>query len=440
MKKKQYGLFTTIAMIVGIVIGSGIFFKSDNILTATNGSILQGVLAFILAAVTIVFGSLAFTQFAKDNDEPGGVIAYTEEQYSSKLACAVGWYQAFIYLPSLIAVVASVTGVYIGNLFGFEASLEAQLLIGIVTMLLCFIMNIMSAKLAGYFQSGATIIKLFPLIFIAVAGLIFGNVSNSIHYHSGSVQVGNLIGAVPAITFSFDGWVIATSINNEVKNSKKNLPRALVISPIIILCVYLLYFVGISSYLGPETIIAMGDDHVSYAAAKLLGNNGAKYVMVFVIVSVIGTVNGVILGLIRIPKALAEKKLIPKPEWFKKDKPAGYLSLFSCLVWILLHYFTQKFKLMPNSDVSELNIVLSYLSNIILYIAIIRMAVKGDIRSRWKGYVIPALALLGAGFVLMGVIKNPLFWPVIIVYGGFITVAMWYASKASNKLKSPTIL
>lgn len=430
MEKKQYGLFTTIAMIVGIVIGSGIFFKSDNILQATGGSVIQGVIAFILAALAIVFGSLTFAQLAKDNDESGGMVAYAEEQYSSKLACAVGWYQSFIYLPSLIAVVASVTSVYIGNLFGFEASLEAQLLIGLTTMLLCFMLNIMSAKLAGYFQSGATIIKLFPLIFIAGAGLIFGNVSESMSFHTNSFQVGTLISAVPAITFSFDGWVIATSINNEVKDSKKNLPKALVISPIIILCVYLLYFVGISSYLGPENIVAMGDDHVSHVATKLLGSNGAKYLMVFVIVSVIGTVNGVILGLIRIPKALAEKNLLPKSRLFEQDKPAGYLAMFSCIVWIVLHYFAQKFNLMPNSDVSELNIVLSYLSNIMLYIAVIRMAKKGEIRSRWKGYAVPILALLGAIFILMGGFKNPLFWPIVVVYSGFVAVAMWYGAKA----------
>ena len=61
MKEKGYGLFTTIAMIIGVVIGSGIFFKSDNILVATNGSIALGVLVFCIAAIAIIFGSLTIS-------------------------------------------------------------------------------------------------------------------------------------------------------------------------------------------------------------------------------------------------------------------------------------------------------------------------------------------------------------------------------------------
>ena len=64
MKKNEYGLFTAITMIVGIVIGSGIFFKSDNILVATDGSIALGVLVFCIAAIAIIFGSLTISQLA----------------------------------------------------------------------------------------------------------------------------------------------------------------------------------------------------------------------------------------------------------------------------------------------------------------------------------------------------------------------------------------
>ena len=63
-EKEEYGLFTAIAMIVGIVIGSGIFFKSDNILVYTNGSIIKGVAVFVIAAIGIIFGSLAIAVLA----------------------------------------------------------------------------------------------------------------------------------------------------------------------------------------------------------------------------------------------------------------------------------------------------------------------------------------------------------------------------------------
>ena len=120
MKEKDYGLFTTIAMIVGVVIGSGIFFKSDNILIATNGSIALGVLVFCIAAIAIIFGSLTISELAARNSEAGGLIAYAEQSYNKSIACAFGWFQTFLYFPTLIAVVAYVAGIYICLLFGVE--------------------------------------------------------------------------------------------------------------------------------------------------------------------------------------------------------------------------------------------------------------------------------------------------------------------------------
>ena len=100
------------------------------------------------------------------------------------------------------------------------------------------------------------------------------------------------IAAIAPIAFSFDGWTVSTSIGHEVRNSKRNLPRALIISPILILIIYILYFVGISIYLGPETIMALGDEHVYLAARNIFGHLGSKILLTFVVISIIGTVNG----------------------------------------------------------------------------------------------------------------------------------------------------
>ena len=109
--EKKYGLFTAITMIVGIVIGSGIFFKADDVLTYTNGNILLGILVFV-AAIAIIFGSLSISQLATRTDNPGGLIAYAEEFINEKMGSAFGWFQVFLYLPSTIAVFAWVAGIY----------------------------------------------------------------------------------------------------------------------------------------------------------------------------------------------------------------------------------------------------------------------------------------------------------------------------------------
>ena len=131
------------------------------------------------------------------------------------------------------------------------------------------ILNGLSSKLGGLFQNASTIIKLIPLILIAIAGIIFGEPSSITSVElSSAVKSTGWIAAIAPIAFSFDGWIVSTSIGHEVRDSKRNLPKALIIAPISILIVYLLYFVGISIYVGPETIMSIGDAHVWYVGFK----------------------------------------------------------------------------------------------------------------------------------------------------------------------------
>ena len=100
--KGNYGLFTAITMIAGTVIGSGIFFKSDDVLRYTNGNMVLGLLVFCIAAIAIIFGCLAISQLATRTDKPGGIIAYAEEFINPKVASAFGWFQTFLYFLCLL--------------------------------------------------------------------------------------------------------------------------------------------------------------------------------------------------------------------------------------------------------------------------------------------------------------------------------------------------
>lgn len=417
MKKNQYGLFTTIGMIVGVVIGSGIFFKSDNILVATGGSIFLGVLVFCVAAIGIIFGSLTISELASRNSKAGGIITYAEYSYNESIACAFGWFHTFLYYPTLIAVVSWVTGIYTCILFGIEGTLEVQVLIGIIIMIILFIANILSAKVGGYFQNVSTIIKILPLILMAIAGLVFGKINSVSFNNIVNIKSSGWIAAIAPIAFSFDGWIVATSIGHEIKNPKKNLPKALVIAPLFILILYILYFIGISTYIGPETVMALGDAHVDLAANNLLGPWGAKIIIIFVIISIMGTVNGLIMGHTRLPYSLAIRGMFPssKKVSLLNDRLgmpviSAIVSLVLCLIFMGIHYITQKFLLLPNSDISEISITINYTLYILLYIKVFRLGLTKEIKGIWMGILNPILAIIGSLIILLGTIGNPLFW------------------------------
>lgn len=441
-ENKKYGLFTSITMIIGIVIGSGIFFKADDVLVYTNGNVVLGIIIFLIAAIAIIFGSLAISQLATRTDKPGGLISYAEEFVNKETASAFGWFQIFLYMSSIIAVVGWVAAFYICQLFNIEASLLTEVSIGAVVILIIFSLNILSAKLGGYFQNSTMIIKLIPLILFAVFGFIKGNPGATIANDVKSLDTVTplaLLAAFGPIAFSFDGWIVSTSICHEIKNSKKNLPIALIISPIIVLICYIAYFIGISILVGPEQVMELGNSSVNKAAEILFGPIGAKVMIIFVIISVLGTCNGLILGFIRMPYSIALRGMLPFSGHLSKESKKlngmPFNSAVFCIIlsmfWLVVHYFTQKQGM--QGDVSEISICVSYINYAILYIAIIKLAVKGEIKNKFMGYFVPVMAIIGSFIILAGSMSSPLFIYYLAICIIVMLVGYFYCK---NKIKA----
>lgn len=434
-KKGTYGLFTAISMIVGIVIGSGIFFKSDDILGYTGGNVLLGVLAFCIGAFGIIFGSLTLTELSMRTEKSGGAVAYFEDFISVRVAAGFGWFQTFIYFPTLTVILSWVAGIYTCILFGIENTLNTQVLIGLGYLAFFFGMNILSVTMGGYFQNLTVVLKLIPLFVIAFVGVFWNAPYPELEQGMKIVEISEVgfgwLAALVPLAFSFDGWIVATSITQEVKNPKKNMTLALILGPLLVLFVYLLFFIGLNRMLGPVFILSAKDAAIHKAGELILGAYGTKILLSFVLVSVLGVVNGVILGGLRMPQALAEKGMIPKAHKFEKIHPVWKVSLSSaalflmvCLFWYVIHYVTQKTNALIGGDISEISIVFSYACYIVLYIRVLAMKKQGEIKSLFKGVLCPVFGILGAGIIFVGgFISNPVYVFFFMLFCFLITFA-----------------
>lgn len=444
--KGHYGLFTATTMIMGIVIGSGIFFKSDDVLIYTGGNVALGVLVFCIGAFSIIFGSLTLTEITTRTQKSGGFVGYYEEFISKEVACGFGWFQTFIYLPTINAVVSWVSGNYISTLLGIESTLEGEILLGLAVMIIIYAVNILSLRLGGYFQNLSTVIKLIPLLGIAIIGIFWNSPYPAVPEDIGLISLSNVglgwIAALAPIAFSYDGWVVVTSITNEIRNPKRNMPLALVIGPLAVLGVYVLYFIGLNKILGPEYIMSLGNNAINKVGELLLGSKGTKINLVFITIAVVGVINGLTLGSIRMPQALASKNMIPFSEKVEKINPKLQLSLWSCLIsfitsliWIFIHYLTQKIGFLGGSDVSEISIVFSYLAYILLYVKVLKMKKEGIVTSFFKGVICPILGIVGSGIIVIGgILSNPLYGSIIIIFCFFICIrgVMYYKGKEAR--------
>ncbi|BBK62890.1 amino acid permease [Amedibacterium intestinale] len=409
---RKYGLLMAIAMVIGIVIGSGIFFKADDILVLTGGNVAIGCLVLIIGAGGIIFGGISIAEWAKLTDDAGGLISYGEKAYNKTFAFLIGWFQMVVYFPALVAVICWVGANYTIQLFSNFPMLQSHVwTITIFYIILLYLVNTFSPKIAGYLQTSSMMVKMIPLFLIGIAGLLFGDPSYlQLHSVDGAGIVAGS-SAIVAAAFSYDGWSVAPSICHEIKNAKRNLPLALTIAPIMILFVYLLYFLGITFLLGPEKVMELKDGAFEAAASMLAGPFAAKLLLVTVVISVLGTCNGIILGSCRIPHALAIRNEIPFSnkiaklhERYEVSILSNFTSCIFSFLWLFIHYLTVENPAIQalGMDVSGLPIVIMYIFYFLLYIGVLRYAWKGGIQSKFFGYVCPVLACIGALIVIYG--------------------------------------
>ena len=187
--KKKYGLFTAICMVVGIVIGSGVFFKAQAVLQKTDGNMILGILAWIIGGMIMLFCILAFSVLAQKYEKVNGVVDYAEMTIGSKYGYYIGWFMTVLYYPTMTSVLAWLSarylltfictanpdfGMYIGADAGGSVFGPETMTVACFFLVLSFAINALSPKIAGKVQVSTTVIKLIPLLLMAVVGTIYG--------------------------------------------------------------------------------------------------------------------------------------------------------------------------------------------------------------------------------------------------------------------------
>ena len=410
--EKRYGLFTAICMVVGIVIGSGVFFKAQDILNHTKGNLLFGILAWAIGGIVMVICAFNFANFATKYSKVNGVVDYAEAAVGEKYGYMMGWFVSTIYYPAMTSVLAWVSARYTLVLFDANADITSGLCIalGAFYLVAVYALNVLSPKLAGKFQVSATVIKLIPLAVMIVVGTIVGLVNgntteafiNSAKNMSGDFM--SVFAGVAAAAFAYEGWIIATSVNAELKNAKRNLPIALVAGTLLIMLVYILYFVGLTGGAKVEVLMSQG---ATTAFKNIFGNIGGTILNAFIVISCLGTLNGLMLASVRAPYSIAVRDHGPKPETFAEvdaqtNMPAnsGILGLLFCGFWFFYFYaanLTAPIFGLFSFDSSELPIITIYGMYIPIFVMFIVKEGKKDV---FKNIVMPALGAIACAFMM----------------------------------------
>ena len=410
--QKHYGLFTAICMVVGIVIGSGVFFKAQDILNYTDGNMMLGILAWCIGGAVMIISALTFANLATKYVKVNGIVDYAEAVVGEKYAYYTGWFLSTVYFPSMTAVLAWVSARYTLTLLSPDADITGGLCMSLGTLYLClsYALNTLSPKIAGKFQVSTTIIKLIPLATIVLVGttvgLFNGNVQAAFDTVAteGGTDTSGVLAGVAAAAFAYEGWIIATSINAELREPKKTLPIALIAGTLIIMAVYILYFIGLC---GGASVDVLRTEGSPRAFRNLFGSVGGTMFNGFIVISCLGTLNGLMLACTRSLYSLSVRGHGPHPHVLSQLDPhtnmptnSGVLALLCCGIWYFYFYaanLTSPIFGVFSFDSSELPIITIYAIYIPIFVLFIKKEGKKHLL---KNTVLPILAILAALFMV----------------------------------------
>ena len=412
--KKDIGLSVAMSIVIGTVIGSGIFMKPGSVLEYTGNSNLA-LLAWTLGGLITLAGGLTIAEVATQIPKTGGLYVYMEEVYGKLWGYLSGWVQTVIYGPAVIGALGLYFGSLMVNLFSWDESFGPW--IGIGTVLFLTIINNFGTKYGGFIQNLFTIGKLVPIGLIIIFGITKGN-EQILNASSGAVVEISMGAAILATLFAYDGW--------------------LMVGFVVVMAAYLLVNVALLHILPASEIVRLGENSAASAATILFGPLGGKLIAVGIAVSIFGCLNGKILTIPRVPFAMAERNQLPMSKTFsqvseKYGTPiaATYLQVVIAIIMMIV----------TDPDyLSEMAIFAVYIFYIFAFYAVFKLRNRNRDKKRTYSVplfpVVPIFAILGSLYIVVSTILND---PLDSFTAIFITVAglpVYYWLERNNKQDS----
>lgn len=443
--KRQIGLRTATALVVGEVIAVGIFLTPAG-LAKSIGSPLWLLVVWLVIGAMAVCGALCYGELAARYPEAGGGYVYLREAYGRQVAFLYGWMTLLVMDPGLTAALAVGMAGYAGYIFKLPPlALKA---LAIATILSIAGINIVGVRIGAVVLRGLTILKLGLLLFILIwgFGLHLGSWSNfsplvAQRAHSAPL-LSALAGGMVAAFFSFGGWWDVTKVAGEVRDPARTLPRALIYGVVIVTLVYILTSAAFL-YLVPPDAVTSGETFAAQAGDVLFGGAGGRVFSAIVVVAVLGSLAAVIMSAPRVYFAMARDGLfIPAVAVIhpRFSTPARAIALQALLASILV-------------ALGSFNEIVSYfIFVVVIFIALtvaalffLRRSPGSKIESVPSGYPLTAVVFLLLVTLLLFLLgsqnpKQALTGVVVVALGIPVYYLLFRQSHSSNSDRRKTFL
>ncbi|MGD2279501.1 MAG: amino acid permease [Candidatus Omnitrophota bacterium] len=331
------GLWDSVAILIGVVIGVGIFRVPYEIARYLSSPAMI-LLAWLFGGIFSLMGASCYSELASSFPETGGDYVYLKKSYGLLPGFLYGWTCLLVMRTGAIAAVAFIFAEYLASFLALDSSLVKPL--AIITVLLLSLVSALGMHQAKKLQNISSAAKVLTLASIVVLGFLSGKGELS-NFYSQTVQSGK--GLVPLfglalipILWTYGGWHENTYVTGETKDPRRVLPLALIIGTLMITILYLLMNLAYI-YLVPVKDIAASELIASNVMQILFGKWGQKAVEALVLVSAFGAINGMIITSSRVTYAMAKDNAVFRYLAKVHEKfRTPYRSIIINALWIIV--------------------------------------------------------------------------------------------------------
>ena len=430
---RKIGLWIAVALVVGNMVGSGVFLLPASL--APFGGI--SLLGWLFTTAGAIMVALMLARLGRMMPEMGGPYAYTRRGIGDLAAFLVAWG----YWVSIWSGNAAISVAFVGYTSVFFPALAENPVLGAGAALsaiwLLTGISAMGVREAGIVQLATTVLKLLPLIAIGTLGLLYLDPGHFRPFNPSGETTFNALTATAALTlWAFTGLESATIPADSVKDPGRTIPRATILGTLVAALLYILATVGVMGIL-PSSELATSSAPFADAGRSIWGPWAGDLIAVGAAISAFGALNGWILLQGQMPLAAAKDGLFPKAfgKISKRGTPVTGLVISSILVTGLMALnFTA-------SLVEQFTfiILLATLSTLIPYVfsAVAELVIFVRERERFKGErllgssIIAVLALLYSLWAISGTGKATVFWGFVLMLAG-LPIYWWQARKVRD--------
>ena len=301
-----------ILIVVGTVIGSGIFLVPGPVLRQTGGDVRIALAVWVFAGVLSLLGALTFAEMGAAKPDAGGLYLYIRDAFGPLPAFLYGWTSFFVLGAGSVATLAVAFTRYLQQ-FVTVSPVVAKL-VAVLVVVVVMAVNIRGARQGADVQNVTTAIKAGAIVVMSVLLLALGTwpAPGAVPADATGATGGSLLSGVGlamiAVLWAYEGWQYVTFSAGEAIDPQRTLPRALVLGSVLLIALYLLANVGYLAALGTTGVVA-SERVAADAVTAVLGPSAGKVIAAVILVSMFSAANGLTLTTPRLYFAMARDRV-----------------------------------------------------------------------------------------------------------------------------------